>query len=108
MAPNLADDGRHRVARELDAAVDVEAVHRLDQAERTDLDEVLERLTASRVAGGEGPDERHQLHERLLPRAFVAGSVVRDEESVDVAFHECGHLRDPGATSPCGRNVVAP
>ena len=39
---DLADHGRGRVRRELDAARDVEAVDRLDQADHADLDEVVE------------------------------------------------------------------
>ena len=62
--PDLADDRRHGVARELDAAVDVEPVDGLDQPERADLDEVLERLAATRVAVRERPHERHELDER--------------------------------------------
>ena len=41
VAPDLAHDRRHRVARELDAAVDVEAVDRFDQADHADLHEIL-------------------------------------------------------------------
>ena len=61
---NLADDRRHRVAREVDAAVDVEPVDGLDEADRPDLDEILERLAAARVPQGERADERHELDER--------------------------------------------
>ena len=61
-------------------AVGVEAVHRLDQADRADLDEVVERLTAVGEPSGAVVDEREvQLHEllaalrRARPRS-VAGS----------------------------------
>ena len=47
---DLPDDVRGRVGGELDAAVDVEAVDRLDQADRAHLDEVLELLAAVRIA----------------------------------------------------------
>ena len=50
VAPDLADDRRHRVARDVDAPVDVEPVDGLDQADRTDLDEILERLSTAGVA----------------------------------------------------------
>src|SRR6266516_4067736 len=40
VALDLADDVRRRVGRQLDPSVEVEAVDRLDQADRADLDEV--------------------------------------------------------------------
>jgi hypothetical protein len=43
---DLADDVRRRVGRELDAAVDVEAVDRLDKPDAADLHEVLELFAA--------------------------------------------------------------
>ena len=61
VATNLADDRRHRVARELHAAVDVEAVDRLDQPERADLDEILQRLPPAGVAVRQRAHERHEL-----------------------------------------------
>ena len=53
VALDLADDRRHRVRRELHAALDVEALDREHEPDRADLDEVLERLAAPGVAGGE-------------------------------------------------------
>ena len=47
--------------------LEVEAVDRLDQPDRADLDEVLELLAAVRVAPGERADERHVLLDQLLP-----------------------------------------
>ena len=47
VAPDLADDRRHRVGRELDPALELEAVDRLDQPDRADLDEVVDRLAAA-------------------------------------------------------------
>ena len=55
---DLADDGRHREGRELHAAVGVEAVDRVDQPDRADLDDVLHRLVAAAEAGGRVPHER--------------------------------------------------
>ena len=65
---DLADDVRRRVRRQLDAAVDVEAVDRLDEADAADLDEILELLAAIGVAAGERADERQVLLDQLLAR----------------------------------------
>ena len=46
MALDLPDDVWRRVRGQLDATVDVEAVDRLDQSDRADLDEVFELLAA--------------------------------------------------------------
>src|SRR5439155_13076730 len=43
---DLADDVRRRIRRQLDAALEVEAVDRLDQPDRADLDEIGELLAA--------------------------------------------------------------
>src|SRR4051794_41462398 len=55
---DLTDDRRRRVRRELDAALEVEAVHGLDQADRRDLDQVVERLAAVAETAGGGFDAR--------------------------------------------------
>ena len=58
VAPDLAEDGGHRVARERRPVAGVEAVDRLQQADRAGLDEVVERLVGVRVALREVPHER--------------------------------------------------
>jgi hypothetical protein len=45
VAFDLADDVRRRVRRQLDAAIEVESVDRLDQPDRADLNEILERTS---------------------------------------------------------------
>src|SRR5207253_2154394 len=65
---DLADDVRRRVRRQLDAALEVETVDRLDQADGSDLDQILELLAAVRIAPREGANERHVLLDQLLPR----------------------------------------
>ena len=54
---DLTDDVRRRVSRQLHPALDVEPVDRLDQADRADLDQVVELLAAVGVAPRERPDE---------------------------------------------------
>ena len=80
VALDLADDVRRRVRRQLDAAVDVEAVDRLDQADTADLDEVVELLAAVRVAPRERADEREVLLDQLLARGEVALLVVAAQQ----------------------------
>ena len=46
IALDLADDRRRRVRREFDAALEIEAVDRLEQTDRSDLDQIVERLAA--------------------------------------------------------------
>jgi hypothetical protein len=58
VALDLADDVRRRVGGQLDAAIDVEAVDRLDQPDATDLDKVFELLAAVRVTARKRADER--------------------------------------------------
>ena len=46
IALDLADDRRRRVGRELDAALEIEAVDRFEQPDRADLDQIVERFAA--------------------------------------------------------------
>src|SRR5512143_2255478 len=82
MPLDLADDVRRRIGGQLDAALDVEAVDRLDQADGADLDEVLELLAAVGVAPGEGTDEGHVLLDELLPSLEVSLHVVAPQQSL--------------------------
>ena len=84
MPLDLADDVRRRVRRELDAAVEVEAVDRLDQPDRADLDEVVELLAAVRVTPRERAHERHVLLDQLLARLKVAFLVVAAQQDLVV------------------------
>ena len=65
---DLADDRRHGIRRELDAALELEPVDRLDQADRADLDEIVDGLAAARVPTGERANERHQLLDQTVAR----------------------------------------
>jgi hypothetical protein len=61
VALDLAENRRHRKGRESELAVDVEAVDRLDQAHRRDLQQIIERLTRASVA------QRHRACQRQEP-----------------------------------------
>ena len=71
MTPDLPDDGRHRIRGELDAALELEAVDRLDQPDRADLDEVVDRFAAAGVAPREGANQRHELLHEPVTRIPV-------------------------------------
>ena len=89
VALDLADDVRGRVGRQLDAAVEVEAVDRLDQPDTADLDEIVELLAAVAVAPGQRADEREVLLDQLLARTQVALLVIAAEEDpVRLARHQ--------------------
>ena len=60
VALELAEDRRHGERRERRLARRVEAVDRLEQAERGDLDQVVELLPAALVAAGELPRQREE------------------------------------------------
>src|SRR5205823_4239726 len=81
---DLADDVRRGVRRQLDAAVEVEAVDRLDEPDGADLDEVLELLAAIRVATRQRPHQRHVLLDQLLAGSEVALLVIAAEEHLVV------------------------
>ena len=83
VALDLAEDGRHRVARERDLALEVEAVDRLDQAEAGDLEEVVEGLLGALVAARELARERQEaLDEHLAVDRIALVQVAREERAV--------------------------
>ena len=93
MPPNLADDRRHRVAGDVDTAIDVEAIDRLDESDGSDLHEILERLPPAGVARGERTHEWHELHEHLIASTLVPVAVIRDEELLHASLHRVNHRR---------------
>src|ERR687891_352117 len=95
VALDLPDDVRRRIGRELDAAVDVEAVDRLDEADAADLHQVLELLAPVRVPAGERAHERQVLLDQALAGLQVAPVVVAAQE---VAVRP--PARFPHASSP--------
>ena len=100
VALDLADDRRGRVRRELDAAVGLEAVDGLDQADGAHLHEVLVRLAAVAEAPGAVLDQRQvQVHQ------VVAGGGAGRVRAVVVAHLAeelraalAGHLDARGGT----------
>ena len=79
MALQLADDGRDGVGREL-ATLGIEAVERLDEPDRADLDEVVQGLRPARIASGKRPHETQVLEHELFPCPFVAMLEPCDQE----------------------------
>src|SRR4051794_39486151 len=80
VALDLADHVRRRVGGERDLALEVVAVDRLQQADRADLLDVLERLAAAGVAPRERPHQREVALHELLASARVAANVVALEQ----------------------------
>ena len=80
VALDLADDRRRRVGRELDAALEVEAIDRLEQADRSDLHEIVERLAAVGELHGEKAHEV-QVQRRRVRRAAARIRVGRSGRS---------------------------
>ena len=66
---------------------EVEAVDRLDQPDRADLDEIVELLAAVRVAPRERANERHVLLDQLLARRQVALLVVAAQQDLVGLVH---------------------
>src|SRR5439155_15820888 len=84
----LADDGWRGVGGELDLAIGVEPVDRLDQADRGDLDQVVQRLAAA----GEPPGQVFDQAEMSLDQLLSQGGVVRltelSEEHPDLRLRQ--------------------
>ena len=76
VALDLADDRRGGVRRELDAALGLEPVDRLDQPDRADLDQVLEGLAAVAEAAGAVLDQR----EVEVDQVVAGGGAARASE----------------------------
>lgn len=98
MTAELADDRRDGVRTEVASAFDVEPVDRLDQPDRTGLNEIFGLLGGTREAAGQRPDERQVPLDRLLPRRPVVGAVVprKQLERVDC---RCQSRSTPTSTS---------
>ena len=80
VALELAEDRRDGERRERGLARGVEAVDRLQQAERGDLDQVVELLAAALVAARELARQRQEALDELLARGRIALAVVADEQ----------------------------
>src|SRR5262249_37375681 len=93
MALQLPDDGRHGISRQLDAAIRVEAVDRVDERDRADLYEIVEGLAAAGETAGQRTHERHQVLDQLLACGLVAVSLVGAEKALP--FEIRGHRHVP-------------
>ena len=83
VALDLPEDGRHRIARERDLALEVEAVDRLDQAQARDLEEVVEGLLGALVAARELARERQEaLDEHLAVDRVALVQITREERAI--------------------------
>jgi len=71
--PDLAENRRRRVGGELQFAVRIEAVDRLQQTDRADLDDVLQGRAASGETPSQVPDERRCISVRRSRRAERCG-----------------------------------
>src|SRR5205085_11889921 len=71
-----AHDRRGGVRRELEASLGVEAVDRLEQADRRHLDEVVERLAAAAEAPGQVLGQPEMGADELFAQRGVAGTAV--------------------------------
>src|SRR3954452_4854702 len=84
VALQLAGDRRHGERREPHVARDVEAVDGLQQAERRDLLEVVQRLALAGVATGEAPRERQHPLGELRTRGTVSVLVPPAQQPADL------------------------
>jgi len=76
MPLDLADDVRNCVGRQIDAAVELEPVDRVDQSDRADLYKIVVLLTPACKAPGKLADKREVLVDQLLAGPEVSMSVV--------------------------------
>ena len=102
VALDLADDRRRRIGRELDAAFEIEAVDRLEQADRADLHEIVERLAAVRELHREIAHEIEVRDDELVAQPFVLGRTGRVAPGVSLgmrAQHRKASERVPSAAA---------
>ena len=83
VALQLAEDRRRGEGGEGDAALGVEAVDRVEQAEVGDLEQVVEGLAGAAVAQGQALGEGHVAPHQLLAHG---GVVVAGEALPELAF----------------------
>ena len=104
VALDLADDRRRGVRRELHAALGVEPVDRLDQADGGDLDEVVERLAAVAEPAG-AVLHQGQVQVRPVPRGMRCRS--RSRRSASASTRTARARAGPGrARRPVGPRVL--
>ena len=98
---DLPHDGRSRIRRELHTAPEVEPVDRLDQPDRGDLDEVVERLAAVAEPPGEVFDQREVQLDQLVADRAALGVVLGQHGELDEQRSGMRAVRD----SPVGPRI---
>ncbi len=83
VALELAEDRRRGKGGEGDAALGVEAIDRVEQAEVGDLEQIVEGLAGAAVAQGKPLGKGHVAPHQLLANG---GIVVADEAVPELAF----------------------
>ena len=76
MALQLPDDGGSGERRELQPAIRLEALHRLQEAHERDLPEIIEWFSAVGEATGEELGEPHVLLDQRVAQVAVARTAV--------------------------------
>ena len=112
VAAKLAQDRRRRVGLEAVAALRIEAVERLDQAEARDLDQVFERFGGAAVAKREAPRQGQKAAHELFLELRVASRCVsaqkrrpRRPPRLSRSRGDSGPALSPGGSGPC---IIAP
>ena len=80
VALDLAHDRGRGIGGELEPSAGIEAVDRLDEADRAHLDEVVERLSPVLELGCEEAHEVEMAHDELVPHLGIARLLVLAEE----------------------------
>ena len=102
VALDLAQDGRHRVARERDPALEVEAVDGLDEPQAGDLEEVVEGLLGALVAARQLARERQEALDEHLAVDRVAPLEVAREQRAILLGAAIAHADVPGGRAGRG------
>ena len=107
VALELAEDRRDRAAQDRHLALRIESVDRLDQADRGDLDQVVERLLGALIAPRQLAGQRQEALDQLVAGAGLAVAQVADEElailpstGAGLVVHECWRGAGGCSTTP--------
>ena len=109
VALDLAQDGRHREAREGEPAVEVEAVDGVDEAQARDLEEVIEGLLGALVAACQLARQRQEALDEHLAIDRVALIEVAREQRAILLGAAIAHADSPGGvpTGSCHARSAA-
>jgi hypothetical protein len=75
MTFDLADDRRRRIGQERCFPGRVESVHRFDQSDSRDLDQIIAILAAPAEPRGEPADDRHAAADDFFPVLTASGII---------------------------------